>query len=214
LTTDMNGDQRESAEAVRASAERLFIQIDHILDFSHLEAGFFVPANVVFEVRELAENLLAQAESCRGDKQITVFAPVDSTVPKQLRGDVTALRRAIWNLLENAVRFTDRGGVTLEIGSEPASEPNILLRCSIRDTGRGMSTEERGHLFDPFAQADNSLTRLHEGLGLGLATTKRLIERLHGRIAVESTPGRGTTFTLSVPLEIATPVATTAPAAS
>ena len=203
LTTDLDADQRESAETVRGSAEHLLLQIDRILDFSRLETGLFTPLRAEFDVRELAAGLRIKTELCRGDKPIAVSATVHTTVPRRLCGDTAALHRALWHLLDNAVRFTERGQVSLEIQAEPAGDANLTLLCTVRDTGRGLSPEIRERLFDPFAQADNSLARPHEGLGLGLATTRRLVERLHGSITVVSTPGQGSTFTVAVPMEIA-----------
>jgi PAS domain S-box-containing protein len=203
LTTELNPDQRESAETVRASAEHLLGQINRILDFSRLETGLFTPLRAEFDVREMAAGLRTKTELCRGDKPITVSTNVHATVPRRLCGDTAALHRALWHLLDNAVRFTEQGQVCLEIQAEPAGEASIMLHCTVRDTGRGLSPEIREGLFDPFAQADNSLARQHEGLGLGLATTKRLVERLHGRITVVSTPGHGSTFTVAVPMAIA-----------
>jgi signal transduction histidine kinase len=122
-----------------------------------------------------------------------------------------ALQRAIWNLLENAVRFTPQGEVVLSVSCEKGAS-GATLTFAVRDTGPGLSAPERERLYGSFAQADNSLARGHEGLGLGLATTKRLVERMRGTISVESTLGEGTVFTISAPFELVeqaqTPVVT------
>jgi protein-histidine pros-kinase len=123
-----------------------------------------------------------------------------------MRGDFTALQCALWNLLDNAVRFTERGEIVLNAMCAEASAEKTTLQFTVRDSGCGLSAPARERLFDPFAQADNSLARDHEGLGLGLAMTKRLVERMRGRIAVESTPGKGSTFSVAVPLEASKPV--------
>jgi PAS domain S-box-containing protein len=204
LTTELNTDQRESAETVRASAERLLEQIDRILDFSRLETGTFASARQEFDVREMAQQLIAKIEGCRGAKQVVLRCAVEDSVPRRLHGDFMALQRSIWNLLDNAVRFTQHGDVTLSVSCE-RTEAGVTLKCIVRDTGPGLPVRLRERLFDSFAQADNSLARDHEGLGLGLATTKRLIERLHGTIAVESEAGQGTVFTISAPFELPQP---------
>jgi signal transduction histidine kinase len=201
LMTGLSQEQRESAEVVRTSADRLLTQIDRLLDFSRLDTGLFTPTLVEFNVREMARVLIEKAESARGHKPVAIHATVDSEVPEQLRGDANAMRRALWNLLDNAVRFTDRGEVALEVASIPAGDGKFTLKFTIRDTGHGISAAARERLFDPFAQVDNSLARNHEGLGLGLATTHRLVQRMHGVITVESTPGQGSVFKLSVPAE-------------
>jgi signal transduction histidine kinase len=135
---------------------------------------------------------------------VHVRSEVADLVPARLRGDDTALERALWNLLDNALRFTDRGEVLLEFTGE-TNASGFMLKCVVRDTGRGIPAGVRERLFDSFAQADNSLARNHEGLGLGLATAKRLVERMRGMITVESTPGQGSEFSVLVPLEIVTP---------
>ena len=204
LTTSLNADQRESAETVRASAERLMAQIDRILDFSRLETGTFSLTNVEFEPRALARKLAAQMEpSCR-NKPITVRAEIEEAVPQRLRGDMAALERALSNLLDNALRFTDRGDVLIAFAGE-GNASEFTLKCVVRDTGRGIPAFIRERLFDSFAQADNSLARGHEGLGLGLATTKRLVEQMRGVITVESAPGKGSEFSISVPFEVVAP---------
>lgn len=206
LTTDLNADQRESAETVRDSAERLMVQIDRILDFSRLETGTFASARMEFDVRELVRNLIAKSEVCRGEKPITLQSSVEESLPHRLRGDAMALQRALWNLLDNAVRFTERGEVGLSATCEGADSGNVTVKFTVRDTGPGISGPARQSLFDSFAQADNSLSRGHEGLGLGLATTKRLVERMQGKIAVESKVGEGSVFSILASFESVEPV--------
>jgi signal transduction histidine kinase len=203
LTTELNPEQRESAETVRASADRLLTQIDHILDFSRLETGNFTPAHVEFDLRDLVQTLMARADTARAHKPIALRSKIDNSVPGRMRGDFTALQRALWNLLDNAVRFTERGEIVVNGTCEATAAGGAMLHLTVDDTGRGISVAARERLFDPFAQADNSLARDHEGLGLGLAMTRRLVERMHGRIALESTPGQGSKFSISVPMEAA-----------
>jgi PAS domain S-box-containing protein len=207
LTTELNADQRESAEVVRTSAERLMTQIDRILDFSRLEHGSFTPVDVEFDLRDFAGELLKKGEALVADKPITLRFLPDEGLPARVRGDRPALRRALWNLMENAIRFTARGEVTLRISAEANAMKTIQF--AVRDTGPGISTAEHSRLFDPFAQLENSLARTHEGLGLGLSTTKRLVERMDGHITVESELEKGSTFTIHVPLEVIEPAPAT-----
>lgn len=204
LTTDLNTDQRDSAETVRQSAERLLQHIDRILDFSRLETGTFASAHVEFDIRQISHHLVSKAEGCRGDKPIGLRYYVDDSVPTRLYGDAMALQRAIWNLLDNAMQFTERGEVVLHVASEK-DERGALLKVAVHDSGPGLSPELRDRLFEAFAQGDNSLARGREGLGLGLATARRLVDRLNGAITVESTPGQGAVFTISATFGVPQP---------
>lgn len=201
LTTNLNTDQRESADALRSSAERLMTQIDHILDFSRLEQGAFAPVSVKFDVRELAQEMIKKGEALLDGKPVNLSLALAADLPVRVRGDRSGLRRALWNVVENAIRFTSQGEVALQVGGEASDSGPEMIVFTVRDTGRGIATQEQVRLFDPFAQIENSLARSHEGLGLGLSTAKRLVEQMDGRITVESAPDKGSLFKISVPLE-------------
>jgi signal transduction histidine kinase len=207
LTTELDADQRESAETVRESAERLLKEIDHILDFSRLESGSFAPKLTDFSVSRLMADLAARAEQARGDKSIAVQTTVAKSLPEHLRADLSALEQALWNVIDNAIRFTERGHVSIDAFYDVGHDGNPTLTFVVRDTGRGISPATQAHLFDPFAQGDNSLARDHEGLGLGLAMTKRLVAQMNGQITIDSTVGVGSAFFISIPVEAARPVA-------
>jgi two-component system capsular synthesis sensor histidine kinase RcsC len=151
-----------------------------------------------FDVREVARSLIAQVEPLRGQKPVALHWAATDPVPRQVRGDLPALRKALRHLLENAVRFTERGAVKLDIACEPTAG-DFALKFTVRDTGHGIPAPARERLFDSFAQDDNPLSRDHEGLSLGLATTKRLVERMRGAITVESAPGQGSAFSITIP---------------
>jgi PAS domain S-box-containing protein len=202
LTTELNADQRESADALRSSAERLMIQIDHILDFSRLEQGAFAPVSVEFDVRELARETIKQGEPMLNGKSVALTLSLSEELPSRVRGDRSALRRALWNLVDNAIRFTKEGEVSVKVECESCDSGRDVIIFSVRDTGRGISPEEQSRLFDPFAQIENSFARSHEGLGLGLSTTKRLVERMDGRITVESATDKGSLFKIYIPVEV------------
>jgi PAS domain S-box-containing protein len=201
LTTEMNADQRESAEAVRSSANRLMTQIDHILDFSRLENGSFASVNMEFSLRDLARELRKKAEASLHGKPITMELSFAEDLPARVRGDRSALRRALWNLIENAIRFTSRGEVAMRVACAGVDARRQVILFLVRDTGRGISAEEQAGLFDPFAQVERSLARSYEGLGLGLSTAKRLVEKMDGRITLESEVNKGSSFAIYVPLE-------------
>ncbi len=201
LTTSLNTDQRESADALRSSAERLMTQIDHILDFSRLEQGAFAPVSVRFDVRELAQEMIRKGEALLDGKPVNLRLTLADDLPVRVRGDRSALRRALWNVFENAIRFTSHGEVSLDVAGESSGSGPEKTVFTVRDTGRGISSQEQVRLFDPFAQMENSLARSHEGLGLGLSTAKRLIEQMDGHITVESATDKGSLFKICVPLE-------------
>ena len=201
LTTSLNTDQRESADALRSSAERLMTQIDHILDFSRLEQGAFAPVSVRFDVRELAQEMIKKGEALLDGKPVNLRLTLADELPARVRGDRSGLRRALWNVVENAIRFTSQGEVSLEVAGESSGPGPDKIIFAVRDTGRGISSQEQVRLFDPFAQIENSLGRSHEGLGLGLSTAKRLIEQMDGHITVESATDQGSLFKICVPLE-------------
>ena len=202
LTTSLNTDQRESADALRSSAERLMTQIDHILDFSRLEQGSFAPVSVRFDVRELAQEMMKKGEALLDGKPVSLRLTLADDLPARVRGDRSGLRRALWNVVENAIRFTSHGEVSLEVAGESSGSGPEKTVFTVRDTGRGISSQEQVRLFDPFAQMENSLARSHEGLGLGLSTAKRLIEQMDGHITVESATDKGSLFKICVPLEV------------
>jgi signal transduction histidine kinase len=125
----------------------------------------------------------------------------ETSVPARLIGDAAALEQALWKIVENGIRFTDDGEVSVKLSVENASGPNVCLRVSVRDTGIGISHELKSKLFRSFTQADGSNARAHEGLGLGLAIVKHLVTALRGDLGFESEPGTGTTFWIVLPLQ-------------
>ena len=179
---------------VKAAARHLINIIEEILTFSRIEAGkeplHVEPLDASSLARDVGE--LFEPQALRKGLTLSVSAPRDS-VP--LRTDATKLRQILINLLGNAMKFTDAGEVTLEVR---VADGNVLFR--IRDTGPGIDTADLGRIFDPFTQVDQSLRRSKGGTGLGLPVSRRLAHLLGGELAVESVAGRGTTFTLTVPL--------------
>ena len=213
LTTELTADQRDSADAVRTSADRLFTQIDRILDFSRLESDAFPATPVEFGLPDLVRPLAARGETLLQGRPIVIQTDFAPDLPLRVRGDAGSLQRALWNLIDNAMRFTEHGEITVLAAAGPAQPPEpgrVLLKLTVRDTGRGIPSSAQARLFDPFAQVDNSLGRSHEGLGLGLSTAKRLVEKMRGRITVESLAGHGSAFTISVPVEVMVASAPTA----
>jgi PAS domain S-box-containing protein len=195
LETDLTDEQREFAEVIRTSGEALLRIIDDILDFSKIEAGKLELEEHPLEVRACAESALDLVAVAASGKEIELGCLVDDDVPAAILGDSTRLRQALGNLLSNAVKFTDVGEVVLAVTSvEERGRDLRRLRFSVRDTGIGIPAERMHRLFESFSQIDTSTTRRYGGTGLGLAISQRLAELMGGKLWVESTEGKGSTF--------------------
>jgi len=214
LDTELTTEQREFAETIGSSGEALLTIINDILDFSKIEAGKMDLEIIGFDLRTLMEEVLdLLAEKAQG-KGLELVGLIHANVPTHLKGDPGRIRQILMNLIGNAIKFTSQGEVVVEIERReidrdppqsngmkasashhtalPASQ--VSLHFSIRDTGIGLTKEERERLFQAFSQADSSTTRKYGGTGLGLAISKRLTEMMGGEIGVNSEPGQGSTF--------------------
>jgi signal transduction histidine kinase len=194
LDTALTEEQRDYAETAFRSGEALLEIIDSILDLSKIEAGKlqleltdFRPAEVLHEVLKLVSG------RARG-KGLTVGAAVSDDAQGVLRGDPARLRQVLLNLVANAIKFTERGEVTVRVNVAEASEHGVRLLFEVLDTGIGLAPDAMARLFQPFVQADGSITRKYGGTGLGLAISKQLIEMMGGRVGVDSEPGQGSRF--------------------
>ncbi|MBI4673807.1 MAG: PAS domain-containing protein [Chloroflexi bacterium] len=209
LETDLTGEQRELAKQVRRSAEGLMTIINDILDLSKIEAGKLALERVEFYLPHLvlttAEILGTQAR----DKGLSLHVEISPELPQNCIGDAGRLRQVLLNLLSNAVKFTERGQVVVQVNpasessdAQAATELTRRVQFTVCDTGIGLSPGTLPHLFQPFTQADMSITRRFGGTGLGLAISKRLVELMGGEIGVTSTPGQGSTFWFTLPLQV------------
>ena len=187
---------------IRTASDALLAIVNDVLDFSKLESGAFELERRSFDLRDLIEEAAALVGEGAAAKGVTLDIEVSPAAPRWLIGDPNRLRQILLNLLGNAVKFTDRGGVRVSAryGSGPLGL--IGLHISVADTGIGISEEVRLRLFDRFVQGDGSVSRRFGGTGLGLAISKRLVELMGGAIEVESQPGQGSTFSIFAPLEI------------
>jgi two-component system, sensor histidine kinase and response regulator len=216
LDSALSAEQRELAETVRSSGEHLLSVINDILDFSKIEAGKLEIETIDFDLRVLVEHtasLLAQGAQKKGLELVGSIGP---GVPTALRGDPGRLRQVLVNLLSNAVKFTEEGEVVLRVAVLRETADMATVRFEVRDTGIGMTEEQRERLFSAFSQADASTTRRYGGTGLGLAISKQLVEMMGGEMGVESEPGRGSAFWFHLPLRRQTepsPLARRQPAA-
>jgi signal transduction histidine kinase len=194
LDTNLSNEQREFARTVQFSAEALLVIINDILDFSKIEAGKMTFESVEFDLQETvkgAVNLLAPRAV---EKKLALDCSVSSGVSPHVIGDPSRLRQILLNLVGNAVKFTEKGHVTLEVVQTGATGDAVDLRFSVRDTGIGLSEGSQKKLFESFTQADASMSRKFGGTGLGLAICRRLVQLMGGQIGVESVVGKGSTF--------------------
>ena len=206
LDTGLTDVQRKYADGVRVSGEALLGIINDILDFSKIEAGKLELEMVDFELASALDEVAALvAESARG-KGLDLVTECLPNVPRTVRGDVGRLRQVLLNLVSNAVKFTSTGEVRLRASlGEVVGPDQVIVRMEVSDTGIGIAPDSAARLFEPFSQADASTTRRYGGTGLGLAICRRLVEAMGGSIGVDSAPGRGSTFSVEVPLGLVSP---------
>jgi PAS domain S-box-containing protein len=203
LNTPLNNEQRGFVETIRRSGETLLTIINDILDFSKIEAGRMELEYLPFNLRECLESALDLIAPSAAEKGIELGYLMDNDVPEAVYGDSTRLRQILVNLLNNAVKFTEKGEVMVSVkleGVPQSADKPITLHFSVRDTGVGISPEQVQRLFHPFTQADSSTTRRYGGTGLGLTICKKLVELMGGDIWVESEgiAGRGSTFHFTI----------------
>ncbi len=195
LGSRLDAEQREYAEMARKSGDVLLSLIDDILDFSKIEAGKVELAERPFRLRQCIEESLDVLSSRAAEKELDLAYIADERVPASVIGDPMRLRQILVNLVGNAVKFTDRGGVLVEV--EPGQDGSEL-HFRVVDTGIGIPEDRQQELFEVFSQVDGSHTRRHRGSGLGLAISRQLGELMGGRMWVESEPGQGSTFHFTV----------------
>lgn len=205
LDTGLTDTQHDFVETVRSSGDALLTIINDILDFSKVESGRLELERHPFELHACIEEALELLAPKAADKQLDLAFEIDPAVPDVLSGDVTRLRQILVNLAGNAVKFTERGDVVVQVAlaaSAPEDGPSTLhLHFRVRDTGIGIPKDKQDRLFRSFSQVDSSTTRQYGGTGLGLAISKRLAELMDGRMWVESEEGKGSTFHFTIRVE-------------
>jgi signal transduction histidine kinase/DNA-binding response OmpR family regulator len=194
LETRLNREQREYLSMVKSSAHSLLSLINDILDFSKIEAGKLELESTNFSLRDCIGGMLKPLGVRADQKGLELVADISSDVPDHLVGDPMRLRQILINLTDNAIKFTERGEVVVKVINQAAPNGESHLHFSVADTGIGIPAEKQSAIFEAFAQADGSTTRTHGGTGLGLSIASHLIQKMHGRIWIESKVGEGTTF--------------------
>ncbi|THB73001.1 MAG: hybrid sensor histidine kinase/response regulator [Gammaproteobacteria bacterium] len=201
LDTNLSDLQREYAEDVKFSADSLLGIINDILDFSKIEAGKLDLEVIDFDLRNAISHIVSTLRHKAHEKGIAINSEIDDQIPSSIRGDPTRLRQILLNLTGNAIKFTQKGSVTIQIHLVSESTKDATIRFNVIDTGIGIENERLGKIFESFTQADDSTTRQFGGTGLGLTISKQLIELMKGSITVESKINEGTKFSFEVMLE-------------
>ena len=194
LAGNLDPEHREYLSLVKSSADALLTVINDILDFSKIEAGKLELQSVEFNLQHTLEPALKALALRAQEKHLALHWHIQPGVPEVLAGDPGRLRQIAVNLVGNAIKFTEKGEVTLEAEPESEAEGSVWLHFRVGDTGIGIPTEKQSAVFEAFTQADGSTARRYGGTGLGLAISRRLVEMMGGRIWMESTPGAGSTF--------------------
>jgi signal transduction histidine kinase/DNA-binding response OmpR family regulator len=202
LDTELTPEQREYLTSVKASAEALLTVINDILDFSKIEAGRLALNPVAFDLRSAVE-ATAKALAVRAhEKGLELLIDIPPQVPAFIQSDPDRIRQILMNLVGNAIKFTERGDVTITVAIERRSGAGAVVRFAVADTGIGIPADKQNMIFEPFVQADGSTARRYGGSGLGLSISLKLARLLGGRLWVESEPGKGSTFYFTIACDI------------
>ena len=200
--TPLNVEQTGMVKTIAASSRAMHALIEDVLDFSKIEAGKLTLAHASFDLYALVNGVMQMLRAQAEGKGLSFLSMVMPDVPPYVRGDEAHLRQVLINLLANAVKFTDRGGVTLHVSRVGEAPRGALLKFSIRDTGIGIAPQDQKRIFESFTQADQTMTRRFGGTGLGTTIAKQLTELMGGRMGLESAVGLGSTFWCELPLEL------------
>ncbi len=194
LQTELTPRQRDYVKKIQGSSRHLLSIINDILDFSKIEAGKLTVEYTEFELEKVLDNVANLIADKTAAKGLELVFEVDGDVPSLLIGDPLRLGQILINYSNNAVKFTEQGEIAINVHLKEQSERDVLLCCTVRDTGIGLTAEQMGQLFQSFSQADTSTTRKFGGTGLGLVISKKLAELMGGAVGVESEPGKGSAF--------------------
>jgi|GEM_PF-4777167 len=206
--TQLDVVQQDYLKIASTASRRMVALVNDLLDFSKLLGGKLRVKAAPFALSELCGSVIDRFQALAGQKGLELSFSIAPSTPPVLRGDTGRLSQILSKLVENALKFTERGSVTVNIWNEPESKTalegneRVRIFCSVADTGIGIEAERLASIFDPFSQVDGSLSRQRQGAGFNLSMAKRLVEIMGGEMAIRSTVGRGTTVSFKVPLEI------------
>jgi len=195
----LNDKSKEYVSAIQSAGENLLDIINDILDISKIEAGMMRLEPVSFSLRGSLHALQTMFLPKAVEKHLSLIVIIEDNIPDILYGDVLRLTQVLVNLTNNAIKFTNEGSVTIRVSLAQQHDNNVRILFTVKDTGIGIATDKLPYIFDRFNQAEANTTRKYGGTGLGLAIVKQLVELQHGKVSVESQPGKGSTFTIELP---------------
>ncbi len=198
LREDAHPEQKENLDILKFSADNLMTLINDVLDFAKVETGNIVLEKIDINLREMISGVVSSMQFKANDKKIFIKAELDPQLPEYIIGDKTRICQVLLNLVGNSVKFTEKGGITIDVKVIEQTKSEVRIRFEVADTGIGIKAENINSIFESFKQADASITRLYGGTGLGLAITKRLVELHDSRINVDSVYGQGTKFWFTI----------------
>jgi hypothetical protein len=198
METALDADQRGFVESLRKSGEALMNVIDAILDFSKIEAGRLDVEDLALDLQAVVDGVVDLLAHSAQTKGLVLSAVLEDSVPLVARGDANRLRQVLTNLIGNAVKFTQEGGISIRVTGDQIDGSNTVIRFEVTDTGVGIAADKLELIFEPFTQADSSITREHGGTGLGLAISSRLAGLMGGEVGVTSELGSGSTFWFTI----------------
>ncbi len=213
-TSPLNPAQKSQAEIASGSADALMRLLNDILDFSKIESGMLDFESLPFSVPVVVGDVAALLRSNAAEKKLDLAVQLGPDLPGYVVGDAMRLKQVLFNLLHNAIKFTERGKVTLSVTTLHRDAHSATLRFAVRDSGIGIDAATRQRLFQVFTQGDSSMSRRFGGTGLGLAISQRLVQHMHGLISVRSEPGQGSEFSFDLTLAIASGPSAALPAGS
>ncbi|MGB1261891.1 MAG: two-component sensor histidine kinase BarA [Cognaticolwellia sp.] len=202
LKTPLSSTQRDHLHTIERSAGNLLAIINDILDFSKLDAGKMVIENIPFSIRESVEETLTLLAASAHSKNIELSLRVSPQLPDALIGDAMRIKQVLLNLTSNAIKFTEKGSVDINIEGDAIGENRYKIKVRVQDTGVGISSEQKNSIFEAFDQGDKSVTRIYGGTGLGLVISQRLVVEMHGGIGFDSVEQQGSTFWFTFQCEV------------
>ncbi|MBI5403087.1 MAG: PAS domain S-box protein [Ignavibacteriae bacterium] len=198
LNTNLDSEQRDFVDTIKSSGEILLSLINDILDFSKIESGKLKLENHPCNIKKCAEDLLNSFQIPAKEKKLFIKWDFSNNIPDSVITDSARLKQILSNLISNAIKYTDKGGITIDVESEKMEKDNLELKFNVKDTGIGIPKESIPQLFQPFSQLDSSSTRKYGGTGLGLIICRNLVEMMKGKITVRSQSGKGSEFIFTI----------------